>query len=153
MNASQKEKRVYSLSEMLLGNAAIIIWILLGTTVFWLFSFLAAMGFAILAAFLVYYELGKKGCLSCYYCEVCTIGIGKLPDAFFSKRGTENLNRKALKLFPYVYVVLSLVPIFLISISIAQEFSTIKLGLIAGLLLFSIVTGTIRRKTLLSSQP
>ena len=102
--SASKNRREYSMTQIILGNAAIIAWILLGTVACGLFNLLGALGFFALAAFLIYYELGKKGCLSCYLCKTCTIGMGKLPDFFFAKTGTFNVNRKALRLFPYVYI-------------------------------------------------
>jgi hypothetical protein len=148
MAPKEKEKRMYTKSEIIFGNLAIIIWILLGTAACWLFNVFGAVGFLALSGFLVYYELGKKGCLSCYYCKTCTIGMGKLPDVFFTKAGTENLNRKALKLFPYVYLLMAPVPTVLISVSIFQEYSVFKLTLLAALLAFSVFSGMIRRKIL-----
>jgi len=46
--------------------------------------------------------------------------MGKLPELFFAKTTVENLNinRKALKLFPYVYLLLSVVPLALAAVSI-----------------------------------
>ncbi len=143
-----KGKREYSKSEIILGNAAIISWILLGTVACGLFFPLGALGFFVLAAFLIYYELGKKGCLNCYYCRTCTIGMGKLPEFFFAKTGAANVNRKGLKLFPFVYILLSVVPVVLFSVSISQEFATYKIALLALVLLFSLYTGIVRRNTI-----
>jgi hypothetical protein len=106
--AAIKEKRDYTVSELILGNAAVITWIVLGSVACSLFNVFVGLGFFALTAFLVYYRIGKKGCLSCFYCKTCTIGFGKLFDVFFTKRGTENLNRKAMKLFPFVYLLLAL---------------------------------------------
>jgi hypothetical protein len=153
MVSVEKEKRVYSKTELYVGNLAIIMWILLGAASCWLLHPLAALAFTALSGFLVYYELGKKGCLSCYYCKTCSIGMGKLPDLFFTKKGTENLNRKAIKLFPYVYVLLAAVPIALVLFSAIQEFSVLKLALLAALLVYSFVTGFVRRRTIFMGKP
>ena len=131
---------------------AILVWILLGTAsclaVFfvWSFSFLA------LASFLVFYELGKKGCVNCFWCKTCTIGMGKLPYLFYTKTPMENLNinRKALKLFPYVYFLLSVVPIVLTVLSIILQFSLYSLILLVALSVFSVLTGIARRKLLIN---
>jgi hypothetical protein len=144
----EKERRVYSKFELLGGNLAVAAWILLGTASFWLFSAVTAIGFLALAAFLVFYELGKKGCLTCYYCETCSIGMGKLPDLFFTKRGTENMNGKALRLFPYVYILLSVVPIVVTAVSLVQQVAVFAVGLLLGLVSFSVLTGIARRKIL-----
>jgi len=151
MAATEKPKRVYTKPELFIGNGFVVAWILLGAVVCWIFNLFAAVGFLALAGFLVFYELGKKGCLSCYYCQTCTIGMGKLPDLFFTKTGMENLNRKARKLFPYVFLLLSVVPIALAIISIFLELSIFKLALLAALIVFSVVSGVARRKVLLHS--
>jgi hypothetical protein len=149
MAALEKPKRSYTKTELFLGNFVVVGWILLGAAACGLFNLFAAVAFLALAGFLVYYELGKKGCLSCYYCQTCTIGMGKLFDAFFTKAGTDNLNRKARRLFPYVFLLLSAVPIALTVVSIFLEFAIFKLVLLVALIAFSVVSGVARRKVLL----
>jgi hypothetical protein len=144
-----KEKREYTKTELYLGNLVVITWILVGATVCMLFNVFAGLAFAAVLGFLIYYEIGKKGCVSCFYCKTCTIGIGKMFDVFFTKRGKENVNRKALKLFPFVYVLISVVPIVLVLIAIAEQFTVLKLALLVGLLVFSTVSGLgVARRTL-----
>ncbi len=142
-NANRKE---YSIYELLFGNLAIIAWIGLGSVAFGLYCPLASIVFFASAAFLVFYELGKHGCVNCYYCKTCTIGMGKLPELFFKPSGTANVNRRAMKLFTSIYVLLSLVPIALLSFSIAQESTAYKIVILAPLLGFSLISGTVRRK-------
>jgi hypothetical protein len=66
----------YSKAELIFGNLAIIFWIGLGAFSFAFFFTFAAVLFFGLVAFLVFYELGKHGCVTCYYCKTCTIGMG-----------------------------------------------------------------------------
>jgi hypothetical protein len=143
-------RKEYSKSELIFGNLAIILWIGLGALSCALFYPLSAILFFGVAAFLIFYELGKHGCVTCYYCKTCTIGIGKLPELFFKKAGTANVNRRALKLFPFTYLLLSALPIALIVISLFQETAVYKVVLLASVLAFSVYTGTIRRRVLLS---
>ena len=153
MNGSVKrEKREYSKAELVFGNGAIFVWILLGTAACWLFISFGAIGFLALASFLVFYELGKKGCLSCFLCKTCTIGMGKLPDLFFTKTAIENLNinRKALRLFLFVYLLLSVVPLVLVGVSIVLHLAVFNILLFAALAGFSSLTGIIRRKILIN---
>ncbi len=152
--ATVKQKREYTTSELILGNATVIAWIMLGAVACSLFNVFAGLAFFALSAFLVYYELGKKGCLSCFYCKTCTIGFGKLFDVFFAKKGTENLNRKALKIFPYVYLLLAVVPIAFILVSglLAQQFSALQLCLVAAILFFSVISGFARRRNRLPAK-
>jgi hypothetical protein len=149
---AQRNKREYSKPELVFGNLAILLWILLGTAACWLYVSFGAITFLALASFLVFYELGKKGCVSCFLCKTCTIGMGKLPELFFTKTSVENLNinRKALKLFPFVYLLLSLVPLVLTAASIVQHLSFFNVLLFSALAGFSILTGAIRRKVLIN---
>ena len=143
-------RKDYSKAELIFGNLAIILWMGLGALSCALFFPLTAVLYFASAAFLIFYELGKHGCVTCYYCKTCTIGIGKLPELFFRQAGTANVNRRALKLFPFTYLLLSALPIILIVISFSQETAIYKIALLATVLAFSIYTGIIRWKTLFS---
>jgi len=149
MDVPQRKNRDYSKSELIFGNLAIVLWILLGAYSCYLIYPLSAIGFAALASFLVFFELGKHGCQTCYLCKTCTIGIGKLPELFFRKAGTANVNKKAMKLFPLVFLLLSLVPIILFVISIIQTMTVLKILTLALLLSFSIYSGAIRKKAII----
>jgi hypothetical protein len=149
MDVPQRKTKDYSKSELIFGNLAIVLWILLGAYSCYLIYPLSAIGFAALASFLVFFELGKHGCQTCYLCKTCTIGIGKLPELFFRKAGTANVNKKAMKLFPLVFLLLSLVPIILFVISIIQTMTVLKILTLALLLSFSIYSGAIRKKAII----
>jgi hypothetical protein len=149
MEPVQRKTKEYSKSELIFGNTAIVIWILLGAFSCWLFYPLSALGFFALASFLIFFELGKHGCETCYYCKTCTIGIGKLPELFFAKAGTANVNKKAMNLFPFVYLLLSLVPLVFYAISILQEITVLKIIAFALLLSISLYSGAIRKKSLI----
>jgi hypothetical protein len=151
IDLTQKQKREYSKTKLVFGNLAILIWILLGTVTCWMYVSFGAIIFLALMSFLVFYELGKKGCVSCFLCKTCTIGMGKLPDLFFTKTTIKNLNinRKALKLFPFVYILLSVIPISLTAVSILQHYSTYSIVIFAALIAFSVLTGILRRKMLI----
>jgi hypothetical protein len=148
---AQIKKREYTKSQLILGNLAVAAWILLGTAFCWLLSPFAAIAFLALASFLVFYRLGKKGCVNCFWCKTCTIGMGKLPYLFYTKTSIEdlNINRKALKLFPYVYLLLGVVPIAITAVSIIQSFSVYSAVLLAVLVALSVFTGLLRRKLLI----
>jgi hypothetical protein len=141
----------YSKAELTFGNLAIILWISLGALSCALFYPLTAFLFFGLAAFLIFYELGKHGCVTCYYCKTCTIGMGKLPGLFFRQGGTANVNPKALKLFPLVYLLLSALPLTLIVISFLQKVALYNAVLLVAVLGFSVYSGIIRWQTLVSS--
>ena len=145
-----RHRKDYPKSELFFGNLAIVLWIGLGALSCALFFPLTAFVFFGLAAFLIFYELGKHGCVTCYYCKTCTIGIGKLPELFFRQAGTANVNRRALKLFPFAYLLLSALPVTLIFISFFHEIAVLNVALLAAVLAFSIYTGVIRRQILLN---
>ena len=149
MEPAQRKTKEYSKSELIFGNTAIVMWILLGSYSCWLFYPLGSLGFIALASFLVFFELGKHGCQTCYYCKTCTIGIGKLPELFFAKAGTANVNKKAMNLFPFVYLLLSLVPIVLDVVSIIQTMTALKIVVLTLLLSISLFSGTVRRKSII----
>src|SRR4030066_1404069 len=149
MEPVQRKTKEYSKSELIFGNLAIVLWILLGAFSFWLFHPLGAIVFFALASFAVFFELGKHGCQTCYYCKTCTTGIGKLPDLFFAKAGTANVNKKAMNLFPFVYLLLSLVPLVFYVISIIKAMTALKITALAMLLSISLYSGAIRRKPIM----
>ncbi len=144
-----RKTKEYSKFELIFGNLAIILWIVLGAISFWLFHPLVAIVFFVSASFLVFYELGKHGCTTCYYCKTCTIGIGKLPELFFAKGGTANVNKRAMKQFPFIYLLLSLVPLVFIVVSIIETITILKITVLILLLMFSVYSGVIRRKSIL----
>jgi hypothetical protein len=149
MESPNRKTKEYSKFELIFGNLAIILWIVSGAMSFWFFYPLVAIVFFISAAFLVFYELGKHGCSTCYYCKTCTIGMGKLPELFFAKGGTANVNKRAMKQFPFIYLLLSLVPLVFLVISILETFTIFKIAVLILLLIFSIYSGVVRRKNIL----
>jgi hypothetical protein len=146
--APSRKHKEYSKSEIVLGNAAIILWIALGGIILGVFYPLAGLVYSAALAFLVFFEVGKHGCVTCYYCKTCTIGMGKLPEFFFKRGGAANVNRRAQKLFRLVFVLLSVFPLVLVSFSIWQEPVFYKVALLAGLLVYSLVSGVVRRRIL-----
>jgi hypothetical protein len=74
--------------------------------------------------------------------------MGKLPELFFKQAGNANVNRKALRLFPFDYLLLSALPIILIVISLFQDISVYKVMLLISVIGFSAYSGIIRRDTL-----
>ena len=76
--------------------------------------------------------------------------MGKLPEFFFKTEGTANVNRKAQRIFPLVFVLLSVVPAALVAFSIIQELAFYKTALLAAILAFSLYNGIVRRKTLVT---
>jgi hypothetical protein len=149
--ANARNQKHYAMPELLLGNLMIAVWILLGSLSFAIYYPLAAVPFIAVAAFLVFYKIGKKGCVTCYYCKNCTIGMGKLPSLFFKHEKTANINVKALKLFPWTFLLMSAVPVILIVVSLFQEVTAFRVGLLCVVLAFSVYSGVAKRDTLAKS--
>ena len=142
--AASRTTKEYSFFELVFGNLVIVLWISLGAISLGLFNSIAATGYFLIVAFLIFYEIGKHGCVTCYYCKTCTIGMGKLPELFFKKKGKANVNKAAMRLFPFAYVLLSLLPIAVVVYSIVQELMILKVVLLAAVLAFSFATGAAR---------
>jgi hypothetical protein len=149
--ADTRNQKYYAMPELLLGNLMIAVWILLGSLSFAIYYPLAVVPFIAVAAFLVFYKIGKKGCVTCYYCKNCTIGMGKLPSLFFKHEKTVNVNVKALKLFPWAFLLMSAVPTVLIVVSLFQEVTAFRVGLLCAVLAFSLYSGVAKRDTLAKS--
>jgi hypothetical protein len=145
----ERNRKYYPMAPLIFGNFLIAVWILLGSASFALFYPYAAIPFIALAAFLVFYKLGKKGCVTCYYCKNCTIGMGKLPHLFFRHNGAANVNSKALKLYPWTFLMMSVVPVAIFTISLAQEVTALKVALLVAVLAFSVYSGFASVKSLL----
>jgi hypothetical protein len=142
--ATSRTTKNYSLFELVFGNLAIIIWISLGAISLGFFNLFASVAYFLIVAFLIFFEIGKHGCVTCYYCKTCTIGIGKLPEFFFRKKGAANVNKAALRLFPIVYALLCVLPGVLIIYSLVQELTIFKMSLLIVILVFSLTTGAAR---------
>lgn len=149
--ADARNQKYFAMPELLLGNLLIAVWILLGSLSFAIYYPLAAIPFIAVAAFLVFYKIGKKGCVTCYYCKNCTIGMGKLPSLFFKREKTANVNVKAQKLFPWTFLLMSAVPLVLVFVSLLQEITVFKVALLCAVLAFSLYSGITKREMLAKS--
>jgi hypothetical protein len=114
-----RNSKYYPLTSLLLGNLLIAVWIVLGSLSLALFYPYAAIPYIALAGFLVFYKLGKKGCVTCYYCKNCTIGMGKLPSLFFGNEKTPNVNA-SFEAVPMGLSALGVVPAVLVAFSLIQ---------------------------------
>jgi hypothetical protein len=70
--------------------------------------------------------------------------MGKLPELFFRQAGTTNVNQRALKLFPLVYLLISVLTTSIIFTSLFQEVTLYKCALLAVVPGFSLYSGIIR---------
>ncbi len=138
----------YPKANMILGNLIMLLWIALGTIACWFLYPLAGWVYLGSAVIMVYVVLRKLVCTNCYYYDKwCGIGWGKLSALFFKKGNIEDFDTSiGLKLAPFAYGILSLIPLILLIISIILEFTASKLLILLLLLSISVFSGTISRK-------
>ena len=138
----------YPKSSAVIGNLAMLLWILLGTIACWFSSPLLAGVYLAFALLMVFIVLRKLVCTNCYYYDKwCSIGWGKLSALFFSKGDIEKFSTSAgIKLAHLTYGLLTLIPLVLIIISIIREFTAVKAAVLVLLILISIYSGTLGRK-------
>jgi hypothetical protein len=146
---SKRKQKEYSKSALLFGNLALIAWIILGAYALWFIHPLLCWAFLIFIAFDVYYILRKHCCKTCDYCKDCTLGFGKLPELFFRKSGTENVDDKGLSMFPYYFIVMSILPGAFLSFSIINKFTFVKMAVLILIITFSMWSGIVRRNLLI----
>lgn len=138
----------YPKAGIVLGNLMMIVWIALGTIACWFLYSLIAWIYLAFAIIMVFIVLRKLVCINCYYYDRwCCTGWGKLSALFFKKGNIEELSTNTdIKLAPFTYGFLSIVPIILIIVSIIQEFSISKVIVLVLLLSISFYSGAISRK-------
>ncbi|MBU4313562.1 MAG: hypothetical protein KJ821_02025, partial [Actinobacteria bacterium] len=120
----------YPMSSIILGNVLMLLWIVLGTLGCWLFHPVVAWIYLVFTIVMVFIVLRKLVCTDCYYYDKwCCMGWGKLSALFFKKGRIENFpNSLGLKLAPFTYGLLSLIPLILIIISLVQKFTLFKIA-------------------------
>lgn len=146
----EKGLEKYPKSGITLGNIAMLLLIALGTITIWFFYPLLAWLYLAFTIIMVYIVLRKLVCTNCYYYDKwCSIGWGKLSAKLFKKGKIEEFNNSVgLKLAPLIYgLLLMIIPIVLIIISIVLVFNYYKVGVLVLLLLLSIYSGGIGRKS------
>jgi hypothetical protein len=134
-------------SLLLFGVLTIAVWVGLGTAAFWLITPLYGWLFLGFSAFSILIVMRRQMCGSCYYCASCTKGFAKLSKLFVGGTRIPGLGRgSTLGMAVFIYVLLSVIPGTVLVSSILQEFSLIKLFLLAGLVAISIYNVAARGK-------
>ena len=139
------EAKAHSRRLLTSGNLAIVLWITVDAVACWFFNSILGWVFLITAFGLVFFILRRFGCSSCYYCKSCTMGFEKLADLFFGEGYMAGVNSSLTLRIIFVYGLLGIVPIVFLSVSIIQEFTLIKIAVLA-LLLFLLSYSGSRRK-------
>ena len=134
-----EEKLVFTRKLLILGNLALLGWLLLAFFGVFSYTLLYSFPFLIIEFALVYGVLRKIGCGNCYQCQTCTSGFGRLAGAFFgtglAKKASVG-NRKGV--IGFTYFLLFPLPGALVILSMLRSFSVLKVLDLALLLAVSI---------------
>jgi hypothetical protein len=143
----------YPMSRVILGNILIILWIVVGTIAVWFFSPMIATLYLIIAVIAVYLILRKLVCTNCYYYDKwCSMGWGKLAALLFKQGRIEEFNESiGLRLAPIVYGLLTIFPLIVVLVALIAVFDYYKLAVLGILLFFSVLSGSISRRSACAS--
>ncbi len=135
---SVERKFDFNRSLLVLGNLALLAWVLAASLSIIIANQLYGVLFLIFSASVVWLVLRRAGCSSCYYCKSCTSGFGRLAGYFFGDRTTKDAgNKTALSFVGVVYFLLVPVPLLYLVSSLAQAFQLIPASLLVCLLLLT----------------
>ena len=127
-------------SRAVVGNAAMILWFILGAIACWFFHPFLGLIYLVSAFVIVYIVFKKIVCTNCYYYgKRCSLAWGLLSAKMF-KKGDINKFKESigLKVAAPTYGLLMVVPLILLIISLYWEFTHEKLIV---LILFLIISG------------
>ena len=138
-----EEKLDFSRRMLVLGNIGLLAWVFLAFFSVLFYNFLYGWLYLVLLAFIVYAVLRRIGCSSCYKCKACTSGFGRLAGAFFGKGYVkkESVGNR-LGVVAIIYFLLLLLPTVLLSISLLNSFSYVKVMVLACLLAIAVYSLT-----------
>lgn len=132
-----------------LGNLAVILWIVLGSVAFWLYNQAAGWVFLAAAFIATYGVLKFLGCLRpCHHCKKCTFGLGRISALFFGKRSLKD-PKESYKMGTAVffYALFGPFPAVFLFISTIEAFAVLKIMVLLCLLAISLVSGLTWRAT------
>lgn len=133
----------------ILGNLAVILWIVLGSLAFWLYNQVAGWLFLVSALIATYGGLKFLGCLRpCYHCKKCTFGLGRISALFFGKRSLKDPKESyGMASAVFFYALLGPFPTMFLLISTAEAFTVLKIMVLLFLLAISLYSGSTWRTT------
>jgi hypothetical protein len=134
-----EEKLEFTQPFLILGNLALLAWVLLAFFASWFYNQVCGWLFFMLAAAAIYMILRRLGCSSCYNCKSCTSGFGRLAGAFF---GTGYIKKRSvgnrLSLIAFIYILLVPLPVVFLALSLIQMLDALKVFTLAFLLAISV---------------
>ena len=131
------------------GNLAILIWIVVGGLGFWLYNQAAGLLFTIISLVAVYGVLKFIGCLRpCYHCTRCTRGFGRISALYFGKRSLKDPKESyGVASAVFFYVLMGPFPAAFSLFFTVQTFTVFKLLISFILVAMAIFSGLTWRKT------
>ena len=137
------EKFEFKRNLLVMGNLAILAWIVLASLSFTFINQLYGWMFLLFTAAMVFLIIRRLGCSSCYYCKSCTSGFGRLAGWFFGNRNTKDLNNKAaLGFVVFTYFILGPLAIILLTFALTQTFDMLRIVLLSCLVMLSVYSAT-----------
>lgn len=139
----------YPKSTIIFGNIIMLLIMTVGTIAVWFLIGIWAWLYLAISFIMVYIVMRKLVCKNCYYYgKWCALGWGKLSSSLFKKGKIEDFpDNPSLKFAPAVYGLMMFVPVIAIIISLIYVFDYTKIGILILLILFSMYSGGIGRKS------
>lgn len=138
----------YPKHRIILANIVMVLWLIVGSLASAALWKPAGGIFLAYAVVMVYFVMRKLVCTNCYYYDRwCNIGWGKLAARLY-KQGdiSQFAGCTGIKIAPFFYASLSLVPLILGVIALFFHFSWLLVLLLALLLAIGFYSGTVSRK-------
>jgi hypothetical protein len=139
----------YPMSTVIFGNIMMLLIMIVGTVAVWYLLDWWAWLYLAISFIMVYIFMRRIVCRNCYYYDKwCALGWGKLSAKLIKKGNLEDFAKSSgLKIAPAVYSLMMFVPIIAIIISIILVFDYTKVGILVLLILFSVYSAGIGRKS------
>lgn len=138
-----EKKLDFTRKLLVLGTLALLAWVFLAFFSVLLYNWLYSWVYLLLLAFIVYAVLRRIGCGSCYQCKTCTSGFGRLAGAFFGKGFVKKASvGNRIGVIAFIYFLLLPLPATMLSISLVNTFSFVKVLVLVCLLAVSVYSLT-----------
>ncbi len=143
--SSVEEKIETVKSRFVTGNLFAVFWVILGTLACWIVNPLFGWVFLGFAFFSIYIIIRRMLCNSCYYCKSCTKGFAKLSILFLGANHIPGITKKSLVgMTVFIFIVLLVTPASVLASSLLVEYSLVKLIVLTGLVVTSLIALMIR---------
>ena len=133
---------------VLTENMTLAAWIAAGTAISWQLSHFAAILYFGYSAIMILFIMRKLVCTRCYYYgRTCHVGWGKLSSLLFKKGDINEFSScMGMKIAPFFFISLALIPIILGTASLVHKTSILTVILMAVLVILVIISSVFSRK-------